>query len=55
MPRLKQEQTSFCDRIAGVMGLTAAEMAEFKGILEKDKSGNGRALKAKFTVRKVLN
>eukprot|EP01035_Chromulina_nebulosa_P026238 gene26238-34327_t len=48
--RLKQEQVAFCDRIAAVMGLTATEMAEFKGILEKDKSGHGRALKAKFTL-----
>ena len=50
--RLKQEQVAFCDRIAAVMGLTATEMAEFKGILEKDKSGHGRALKSKFTVGK---
>jgi len=48
--RLKQEQTSFCERIASVMGLTPTEMAEFQVLHEKDKSGHGRALKAKFTV-----
>jgi len=48
--RLKQEQTSFCERIASVMGLTPTEMAEFQVLHEKDKSGHGRALKAKFTL-----
>ena len=39
------------------MGLSPANMSEFKVLQEKDRSGNGRVLKAKFTVifSKIMN
>ena len=54
---MTNETTNFCETVASVMGLSPANMSEFKVLQEKDRSGNGRVLKAKFTVifSKIMN
>eukprot|EP01038_Epipyxis_sp_PR26KG_P012873 gene12873-17251_t len=47
--RLAKEKSNFCESIAIAMTLSKEDMTEFKDAHEKDKSGKGRVLKAKFS------
>jgi hypothetical protein len=49
--RLAGEQDLFCETIAIALGLGAQDMADFQSNYDKDRSGQGRLLKAKFAVR----
>jgi hypothetical protein len=48
--KLKDEMQLFCDTCAATMGMTPADMQEFSSLYAKNKTGNGRELKAKFTI-----
>uniref|UniRef100_A0A7S3HT83 Exocyst subunit Exo70 family protein n=1 Tax=Spumella elongata TaxID=89044 RepID=A0A7S3HT83_9STRA len=47
--RLLAEQTAFCDVLLSALGMSPQEMAEFSSEYARDKSGQGRLLKAKFS------
>lgn len=53
--RLNAEQAAFCEVLQTATGMADSDMEDFAHQYANDKAGQGRVLKAKFSVRTVYD